>query len=83
VFFVALESLGEMHIVELRQQHLAQRYAARGAVACDWIGAGNEIPVELQQQAHLLGKEAHRRGGCPAGPIKDLEQMRRQAFMQG
>ena len=43
VILVALEGLAEMHIVELRQQHLAQCDAARGAVACDRIGAGNEI----------------------------------------
>jgi len=81
--FVTLEGLGEMHVVELRQQHLAQRDAARGAVAGDRIGARNKISVERKQQAHLFGEKAHCRGRRPAGPVEDLEQMRRQALIQG
>ena len=71
-----------MHIVEPRQQHLAQRDAARRAVVCDRIGADNEIPVERKQQAHLFGEKAHCRGRHSAGAVEDREQMRRQALVQ-
>src|SRR5271167_3453464 len=71
-----------MHIIELRQQYLAQCDATGRAVACNRIGTGNEIPIERKQQAHLLGKESHCRGWRTAGAVEYLEQMRRQALMQ-
>ena len=79
---ITLEGLAEMQIVDLGEQQLAQGDAAGGAMARDRIGAGDEIAVEGEQRAHLLGEEANRRVGRSAGAVKDLEEMRRQAFMQ-
>jgi hypothetical protein len=72
-----------MHIVELREQQLTQRDAAGGAVTRHRIGVRDKIAVECEQDAHLLGEESNRRVGRSASAVKDVEQMRRQAFVQG
>ena len=71
-----------MHIVELGEQQLTQRDAAGGAVTRHRIGVRDKIAIECEQDAHLLGEESNRHVGCCASAVEDVEQMRRQAFMQ-
>src|SRR5438128_2213354 len=65
-----------------RMDGVAEEGDATGTMAGDRIGAGNEIAVE-GEQAHPLDEEAHRHVGRAAAAVEDLEQMRRQALMQG
>jgi len=70
-----------MHVLDPGQQHLRQGDAARGAVAGDRVGAGDEVAFESEQHSHLLGEEAHRHARRAAGAVEDVEQVRRQALV--
>src|SRR5215472_608138 len=83
VLLVALEGLAETDVVKPGQQHLPQGDTARGAVAGDRVCAGDEVAFEGEQHPHLLGEEAYRHIRCATGAVKDVEETRGQALVQG
>jgi hypothetical protein len=73
MLFIALEGLAEMDVIEPGQQHLAHGDPARGAMAGDRVGIGDEVAVDREQKPHFLGEETHRPVRHAAGALEGVE----------
>ena len=95
-FLVAHEALAEMHrVLEPAEQHPPQRDPAhrtmlghavigRGILGHGALGNALRLgKVERQQRLHLLGDEADAVRWLAAGALEGIEQVWRQAFVQG
>ena len=85
-FLVTREGLAEVHdIVEPGEQNVPQRDAAHRAMLADRIGLlrRHQLALEGEQHPHVLGHETECPTGLAAGAVEQLEQVRRQAGVQG